>query len=170
MGGEMQHNTLGCQDVVFRAITKQSWLDQGDGSPLADAFLRLAGKERDADGLSVALFDGFPIHADPKELKRHIDGITGLSCVGLLSLLVGHVRELDEVDVVPDSLTHANITGLPFWVDLGALPDGPVDPLLEGGVAEAEHLADMLVEVSRTRWYAKTKLGWCVQMPLTEVV
>ena len=107
---------------------------------MSDVFLRV--RRKDDDGISMALIDWFP--DCPAELEEHINAATGLTCHGLLSLLTGHVRDL-RLDVVADSATHANITGLPFRDD---------------DEVEAERLADDLLAIARLRWCRRRKDHW----------
>lgn len=132
---------LPCDCVIYRAVTRRSWLDPETGQPLAEAYMRKPG--HDDDGVSVALFDEFP--AGEAELCQKIDHVTGNECYGLTSLHTGYVRSL-QLEVEQDEPEHALITGLPF------------DD--EESHAEAEMMADRLVELSWIRWYRKKKKGW----------
>ena len=95
----MQLDPLPCSEIVYRAITRSSDINEDRRRVSPNAFIR---RPRDVDGLSVNH------HCSPREcgsaLKRH----------GVVSLHVGTVRDIDvKLDVEPDEPTHANITGLP---------------------------------------------------------
>lgn len=116
---------LPCSKIVFRTITRAR--DIQDGLPLACAFHRRAG---DKSGLSVdydvGVPDGCAVLIDAKSKKA------------ILSLHVGRIRD-GRLDVIPDTISHANIINVPYYDD----------------VAErelAEQIATMLVEQSRVAW------------------
>lgn len=124
-------STLECSTIVFRTVTRARDIGP-DERPLANAFM-LRPLPRDENGLSVDynvdVPDGCAPDLDPKSKK------------GIFSLHVGRVRD-DELDVVPDTETHANIVGL-------ARPDE--DP------ERAEQQAVALVAMCRTCWLKPKK-------------
>lgn len=89
---------------VFRAILFEGWI-KGDGkSARPQAFKRI---RKDISGLSVG-----------STIEGCQEGLTGAT-FGQFMLNVGKIREIknnkdEHLDVVPDSPTHGNITGLPF--------------------------------------------------------
>jgi hypothetical protein len=86
----------GCAQIVYRAQIFEDWVK--NGRVKHQAFTRL---RKDTVGLSVG-----PTPEDSR---------AGLSnpIFGYISLHVGRVRSIG-LDVVPDSPTHGNITGVPF--------------------------------------------------------
>lgn len=114
---------LPCNSIVYRALLRKRWIDQDTGKLKADAYFL-----RDSEqGLSVNIAETYSPEQCAKQFKN---------CFGVASLHVGRVRELG-LDVVPDSLTHANIIGLPRSKD---------------DLAEAERLAGLLAKQSRIVW------------------
>jgi hypothetical protein len=114
-GPAVQVPALECTDIVLRALRASSWVDN-----LHEAFLLRAG-ERDT-GISVSY------NCSPDVCRNTLQ-----KSYGVVSLHVGKVRTLG-LDVVPDELSHANITGLP------SKEDNP---------AEAEHVANLLAKQAR---------------------
>lgn len=117
---------LDCDTIVYRTVTRARDIG-ADQRPLANAFI-LRPLPRDKNGLSVdynvEVPEGCASDLDPKSKK------------GIFSLLVGCVRDL-ELDVIPDTDTHANITGL---------------ARVEDDSERAEQLAAALVASCRTCW------------------
>jgi hypothetical protein len=111
---------LPCSAIVYRAISRKNWIDKAAKCVTPAAFVRRPAP-RDEKGLSVDVESPNSCH---KSLR---------DCFGVVSLHVGRVRDL-QLDVVPDQLPHANITGLPRQED---------------DRTEAEHLASELAKQSR---------------------
>lgn len=85
-----------CGQIVYRAVIYENWIKNARVRP--QAFTRL---NKDVMGLSVG--------PTPEDSSRGFS----LPIHGYLSLHVGHVRDI-QLDVVPDTPTHANIIGVPF--------------------------------------------------------
>jgi hypothetical protein len=99
---EIEYEALPCSSIVYRAI-RASWVDE-DGQLLAVAFHRRL-IPKDQKGLSVGIADQWDLEAFKQTLDRY---------KAVVSLHVGHVRDISGLDVVPDSPNHANITGIPI--------------------------------------------------------
>ena len=111
--------TLPCSAIVYRAMARKSWIDS-TGRVLSAAFMRRP-PPKDEDGLSVDVKSASSCY---KSLR---------DCYGVVSLHTGRLRDL-QLDVVPDELTHANVTGLPRQ---------------EEDRTSAEHLASELAKQAR---------------------
>jgi hypothetical protein len=114
-GSAVQALGLDCTIIVLRALRASSWVEN-----LFEAFL-LRAEDRDT---GVSVFYECSIERCRNSLKKSY---------GVVSLHVGKVRTLG-LDVIPDELTHANITGLPYKED---------------NPAEAEHFANLLAKQAR---------------------
>jgi hypothetical protein len=90
---------LECQTIVFRVITRASDLDHTTQRPKPSLFHR---RQADQDGLSVNY------NCMPSEAGASLRGRRAIA-----SLHVGRVRSL-QLDVIPDTHDHANITGVPI--------------------------------------------------------
>jgi hypothetical protein len=88
---------LPCSAIVYRAMARSKWIDNGQIMPAA--FIRRP-PPKDEDGLSVDI-----------DSARSCASVLR-DCYGVTSLHVGHVRGL-QLDVVVDEAPHANITGVP---------------------------------------------------------
>lgn len=120
--GAAEFELLPCSSIVYRALLKKRWINEDTGDVKADAFFL---KEKDLpSGLSVNIAATCP----PEQCAASFN-----KCSAVVSLHVGRVRDLG-LDVVPDSETHANITGLPHGED---------------NLAEAERFAGLLAKQSR---------------------
>ncbi|MCI0490369.1 MAG: hypothetical protein L0229_27565 [Blastocatellia bacterium] len=94
---------LSSDDYVLRAITSDYWVDKKTGKIKPHAFRR---RDADKKGLSVFIESNYSI--------EQCISSADFTCHAVGRLQVGAVREL-ELDVIPDSLHHANInTSLPF--------------------------------------------------------
>ena len=99
---------LPCSTIVYRTITKSKHIGN-DGRPNAFEFHRRpphpqTGEPRDVKGLSVNYDVQVPDGCAP--------GHTGKKLI--VSLHVGRIRDThSDLDVRPDSVTHANIVGIP---------------------------------------------------------
>jgi hypothetical protein len=88
--------------TVYRAIGFPDWIKK-DGSVRKQAFNRRPNPA-DSRGLSCS-----------PDRERCRDG---LKTFGVIEFEVGAVRQIDTaLDVIPDSPTHANITGVPYRDD-----------------------------------------------------
>lgn len=111
--------------AVYRTATRAR--DFGGGLPLPSLFFRAA---KDTIGLSVDYNVEVPAGCGAQ--------LSGKRAV--VKLISGEVRSVDNrLDVVPDTPTHANITGLPFYEDFEQRE-------------LAEQLAAMLVEICDVAW------------------
>jgi hypothetical protein len=116
---------LPCNCIVYRAVRTKGWIDPDTGDLLTLAFVRRP--EGDEDGLSVNIADHCSVEDCMKGLKK---------CHGIVSLHVGRLRDIG-LNVRPDSIDHACITGVPFTSE---------------DRDRAEKLATLLVERSRFVW------------------
>ena len=122
---------LDCAEIVYRAISRARDRDPETGHPISSAFVRRTAP-KDEMGLSIN-------HScDPEHCRRSLS-----KCFGVVSLHVGHVREL-TLDVVPDPSDyekydpqHGNIVGLPRT------------EMSDEDEALAERLATKLVKMAR---------------------
>lgn len=114
-----EYESLPCKSVVYRALRKR-WVDEDTGKIKADAFFLRPNES----GISVNIAETCSPQESAKSLNK---------CSAIASLHVGRVRQLG-LDVVQDSRTHANLTGLPYQDD---------------NLAEAERLAGLLAKQSR---------------------
>jgi len=121
-----------CNTIAYRTIRRKDWFDPDNDSHVkVEAFMRRGPREKpdgahdpgDVDGLS--LFDSF--HMD---MKACIE--SELSCHGVASLHVGHLRNLG-LTVIRDPLDERKllVTNMPFTnpnnVDQEALLDAVAD-------------------------------------------
>lgn len=88
---------------LYRAL-RPSWIDQDTGEILETAFQR-RNLPQDQKGVSVDLAAAFVLEDYAKTALKN--------CKGVASIIVGRVREIEDLDVLQDAATHANITGLP---------------------------------------------------------
>lgn len=116
---------LACGSIVYRVLLKKRWLNEDTGDVDAGAYL-LREKEKDS-GLSVFIATA----VSPQECADRFD-----RCFGVASLHVGRIRDIG-LDVVPDKVNHACITGLPYR---------------EYNPAAAQRLAGLLAKQSRIVW------------------
>lgn len=103
--GDVELGPLLSSAIVYRALLRKRWIDQDTGKVKADAYF-LREKEKNT-GLSVSI----ALTCSPQQCAKKF-----LECFGVASLNVGRIRDIG-LDVVPDSLNHANITGLPYRED-----------------------------------------------------
>ena len=115
-----EYEPLPCNSIVYRALIRKKWIDEDSGNIKADAFFLREGES----GLSVNIAATFSPQESAARFKK---------CSAIASLHVGRVRQLG-LDVIQDSRTHANLTGLPYQDD---------------NLAEAERLAGLLAKQSR---------------------
>ena len=94
-------NKLTNEAILYRAITKKTWLDPDTKTIDAQAFVLrfLPKKERFEAGLSCDLI--------PENCYQYLN-----KCFGIIQLAVGDVRALG-LDVDNDHDTHVNIINLP---------------------------------------------------------
>lgn len=110
---------------VYRTVTRAS--DFQENRPLSGAFLRRA---TDTEGLSVDYDVSVPVGCGAHLSKKK----------AILGLMVGEIRATEfTLDVIRDSPTHANITGVPFYDDIERRE-------------RAEQIAARLVEISSVEW------------------
>jgi hypothetical protein len=109
--------------TVYRALLRKRWIDEGTVRVQFDAYLLRPNEQ----SLSVRIAST----CSPEQCAAGFR-----NCYGVASLQVGRIRELG-LDVVPDSRSHASITGL---------------PTVEDDRDRAERLADLLALQSRIVW------------------
>jgi len=95
----MASGSLGCEVIVYRALTRASDFDKATQQLKPIAFRR---RPSDKKGLSVNY------GCEPHECGAHLNKRHGIA-----SLHVGHVRVLG-IDIVSDVPNHANIVGVPM--------------------------------------------------------
>jgi hypothetical protein len=117
--------SLPCTTIVYRLITKVSWIDPDSHQVQGAAFQR----RPDEDGLSVFI-------TDRCSLDEAINSLGRVRAVATLH--VGRIRNLG-LNVVPDldDARHAEIVNMPLESE---------DP------DQASHLAQLLAEQSRIIW------------------
>jgi hypothetical protein len=98
----MSDDVLGCEVIVFRAITRASDFDKEKMRPKIGLFLR---KPKDTKGLSV------DYNCQPHECGSDLSARRAIA-----SLHTGRVCSLG-LKIVADTKSHANIEGLPFRED-----------------------------------------------------
>lgn len=103
--GDVEIEPLPCSAIVYRALLRKRWVNEDTGMVKADAYF-LREKEKNT-GLSVSIART----CSPQQCANRF-----IECFGVASLHVGHIRDIG-LDVVPDSLYHANIIGLPYRED-----------------------------------------------------
>jgi|SRR6266853_509212 len=114
-----------CHFFVYRIIAYPFWI-RPDGRLNPAIFFR---KRKDVDGVSVST----TVQAGLERMTRKV--------YGALSLHVGWVRNIDELDVIrhpPSNENHAVITDLPYS-----------DSDSDNEIKEAERLARRLLEIAR---------------------
>ncbi|NJK53853.1 MAG: hypothetical protein HC936_15550 [Leptolyngbyaceae cyanobacterium SU_3_3] len=93
---------LADEAFVYRALLRQFWLNEDTGAVKRDAYyLRF---DRNEIGLSVNLASA----CSPQDCAARFK-----KCYGVASLSLGDIRRLG-LNVVQDSVNHANIVGLPY--------------------------------------------------------
>ena len=124
-GSSSDFKSLPDSAIVYRALLRKQWISEDTGRVTSNAyFLR---KERNELGLSVNIASAcFPEECAAKFRK----------CYGVASLNVGSIRELG-LDVISDSLSHAQIVGLSY---------------IEDDRDRADKLARLLAKKSRIVW------------------
>lgn len=89
-----------CEQIVYRAALASRWI-KSDGTVRKQAFNRRP-PPADRHGLSCS-----------PDLAHRRNGLT-LPTYGTITIHVGWIRNVDDdLDVIPDSPTHANIVGMP---------------------------------------------------------
>jgi hypothetical protein len=109
--------------IVYRSLLRKQWINEDTGQVKADAYFLRANEP----GLSVNLAS----MCSPKQCAEMFR-----KCYGVAGLQVGDVREIG-LNVEQDSVTHANVVGLPHRED---------------DLAEAERLAGLLAKRSQLVW------------------
>lgn len=111
--------------IVYRALLRKPWINEDTGLVESEAYyLR---KNKNEQGISVKIASV----CSPEECAARFR-----NCYGVARLEVGGIRELG-LDVIPDSISHAQIAGLPYAED---------DPEM------ADLLADLLAQQSQIVW------------------
>ena len=119
----LEFEPLADSAIVYRALLRKQWIDRENNLVLFDAYL-LRPNDR---GLSLTIASV----SSPEKCAANFK-----NCYGVASLQVGQIRELG-LDAVADSVSHAEIIGLPY-------PKDDRD--------RAERLADLLAERSIIVW------------------
>ena len=111
--------------IVYRALLRKQWINEDTGLVESEAYyLR---KNKNEPGISVNIASA----CSPEQCAARFR-----TCYGVARLEVGGIRELG-LDVIPDSISHAEIAGLPYDED---------DPEM------ADLLADLLAQQSLIVW------------------
>lgn len=111
--------------IVYRALLRKPWINEDTGLVQSEAYyLR---KNKNEQGISVNIASACSPEQCAARFKK---------CYGVARLEVGGIRELG-LDVIPDSMSHAEIAGLPYEED---------DPKM------ADLLADLLAQQSQIVW------------------
>lgn len=117
---------LNYTSIVYRLARSRSWVDEDNKAFVPRAFYR----RENEPGISVSI-------ADAVTLEFAISGAGVLNkCYGVASLQVGPIRDIN-LDVIPDTVDHANIIGM---------------PLVSEDKARADYYADLLAEQSHLLW------------------
>jgi hypothetical protein len=125
MNSGQEYQQLADDDFIYRALLRQSWINEDNGRVKRDAYyLRF---DRGEIGLSVNIASA---------CKPEICAARFRNCYGIARLNVGDVRSID-LDVLRDSLTHANIVGLPYR---------------ENDRLGADHFSRLLARLSEIIW------------------
>lgn len=109
--------------IVYRALLRKNWIDAETGEVKSNAYLL----RENEPGLSVRIASA----CSPEQCAAKFR-----NCYGVASLEVGSIRELD-LEVVQDSISHANIICLPYSAE---------------DRDSAVRLARLLAEQSRVVW------------------
>ena len=124
-GTESDFKPLLNSENVYRALLRKQWINEDTGLVESEAYyLRQDKNER---GLSVNIASVFTAEQCAASFKK---------CYGVARLEVASIRELG-LDVIPDSISHAEIIHLPYAED---------DP------EQADFLADSLAQQSQIVW------------------
>lgn len=111
--GQAELPVLQAQDLVYRAMLREDWIDQETQEVLPAAYMR---GERDVHGISVGIVATYPLKRFIRKWSR---------CYGVATLKVQDTRNITDedgqilgIDIVPDSIRHANInTHIPYQTD-----------------------------------------------------
>jgi hypothetical protein len=98
---------LPCNTIVYRALTRSSWINKRTKGATSAAFIKrphLPDKDPDRQGLSTFI-------AANCSLQQVYSMFS--SCFGVVTLHVGRLRDIG-LDICQDTPIHANITGLPY--------------------------------------------------------
>ncbi|MBE9227321.1 hypothetical protein IQ264_17990 [Phormidium sp. LEGE 05292] len=121
--GASEFEQLPDNAIVYRALLRKQWVDWETGEIKFSAYLLRQNEQ----SLSVNIASACTPQQSAARFRN---------CYGVASLQVGRIRELD-LDVVPDSTSHANIVGLPN---------------MQENPATARRLADLLARQSQIVW------------------
>ncbi|MEG4320970.1 MULTISPECIES: hypothetical protein [unclassified Microcoleus] len=111
--------------IVYRALLRKQWINEDTGLVESEAYyLR---KNKNEQGISVNIASV----CSPEQCAARFR-----TCYGVARLEVGGIRELG-LDVIPDSISHADIIGLLYDED---------------DAERADLLADLLAEQSIVIW------------------
>ena len=129
---------LTCDELLYRPIIYEYWIDRRTGAVKPHAFRRRAA---DRHGLSVNLVSSYSI-------LECVECTDYTECFAVGTLHVGCIRDITLrdgicalLDVHQDSPTHANILGLPAKDQTGPPHD-----------ENREHLANLLARQWRSVW------------------
>jgi hypothetical protein len=125
MTPEEPYSQLTDDAFVYRALLRHFWIDEDTGQVKRDAYyLRFDRRET---GLSVNVASVY----EPKACAARFR-----NCYGVARLQVGEIRSIN-LDVLRDSIGHANIIGLPYR---------------ESDRLQADRLARLLSRMSKIVW------------------
>jgi hypothetical protein len=125
MNSGQEYQQLADDNFIYRALLRQSWINEDTGRVKRDAYyLRF---DRGEIGLSVNVASACTPEACATRFR---------SCYGIARLKVGDVRSTG-LDVLRDSLIHANILGLPYR---------------ENDRLGADHFSRLLAQCSEIIW------------------
>jgi hypothetical protein len=124
-GSETDFQPLPNSESVYRALLRKQWINEDTGLVESEAYyLR---KDKNERGLSVSIASVFTPEQCAARFKK---------CYGVARLEVASIRELG-LDVIPDSISHAEISGLPY---------------AEDDAEQADFFADSLAQQSQIVW------------------
>lgn len=124
-GNEAGFEQIPNSESVYRALLRKQWINEDTGLVESEAYyLR---KNKNEQGIYVNIASVFTAEECAARFKK---------CYGVARLEVGDIRNLG-LDVIRDSISHAEIAGLPYAKD---------DP------EQADFLADSLAQQSQIAW------------------
>jgi hypothetical protein len=121
---QIKPEPLPCDTIVYRALLRPEWINE-DTKKVSDQAYYLRKLEQGIEnGISVNIAK----LCSPEMCARRFN-----KCIGVASLHVGKIREID-LDVIVDQGDHALIIGLPFK---------------DNALKQAKRLAHLLAKQSR---------------------
>jgi hypothetical protein len=142
----IKQEKISCQSLVYRIVKRRDWIDEDTGGLRPAAFIPRPDGQ-DAQGLSVSVAPSRVSKEVSEGVQAYIER-SGLSRPkGVVTLLVGWLRDIEGLDVVPDPV-----------IDDPVLPDNPDHALITGipwtpdHNADAERVAGLLARLARFVW------------------